>query len=88
MSKYQSVRVENHVTIEDYEYLKDPNGSSWGEKNKLPNGSFIKPIWHRYVPNDIKEQERWKGMSMDTHTFAFTSCGIILILKSIIRETV
>jgi hypothetical protein len=79
--------VENHITTEDYEYSKNPD-STYGEKKTLPKGSFIKPIWHRYVPKDIREQERWKGMSMDTHTFAFTSFGIILILKNIIRETV
>lgn len=87
MTKRQSVRVSNYVTTEDYSYPKE-SSSPWAEKLTLAKGSFVQPIWHYYVPKFISEEERWKGMGLDTHTFAFTSQGIILILRSIIREIV
>lgn len=56
------------------------------DEKVLEIGSFVCPIEYAYLPVHVKEDKRWKDVTLNTHVFCYTRYGIIPIEKNILRQ--
>jgi len=68
--------------------LSAPHAFSHGPQDTitLPQGAFVKPLQHQYVPQHILNKSENMGYNTKTHTFVYTRHGIVLVPLSIIIE--
>ncbi len=76
------MRRESYITTEDYTYSVGPH-----DTRTLPKGSHILPMHLWWVPKHIKEHEYFRYTSDKTHTFVYSSHGIVPIPTEIIGTT-
>lgn len=69
-----------------YILTKEHTINSNNQVLKLPAGSFVQPISHRYLPSHIKESIT-PYQNTDQGVYCYTRLGIIWIPKDIIRVT-
>jgi hypothetical protein len=74
-----SVKVPEFVLSEDHRIT-----TSILDIKIIPAGSFVKPIQYCYLPQHIKDANKWHDPTKQI--FCYTSEGIISIPLNIIRE--
>lgn len=53
----------------------------------LPQGSFVRPIDPRYIPQHVLDNPKYKYFNKEYELFVYTKHGIIVVPKSIVRQT-
>lgn len=78
------MKTPDYILKEEYSY---PSGKGASHDLKvLKAGAFVRPIEQRYVPKHVLEDERWRWFSPKLEVFVYTSQGIVVVPKNIIRE--
>lgn len=78
------MKTPNYVLKEEHKYPSAKG--SMHDLKVLPIGSFVRPIEPQYVPKHVIDDERWRWFAPKVEVFAYTSQGIIVIPRNIIRE--
>ena len=78
------MKTPNYILKEELKYPSERGAMH--DLKTLPAGSFVRPIQPQYIPKHVLEDERWRWFTPSTDTFAYTSQGIVMIPKNIIRE--
>ncbi len=79
------VRTPNYRLTEELSIQSRKGGYS--DPVTLPAGTFVRPIHIDYVPKHVINDKRWEYFNPNTDVFAYTSIGIVMIPKNIMRET-
>lgn len=75
-------RTPNYTLGGPFKHSKGPH-----DEITLPIGSFVRPLDISYVPKHVLEDPEWRYFNKDLEMFCYTSKGIFVIPKYLIRET-
>lgn len=78
------MKTPNYMLKSEYKFASEKG--SGHDLRLLPAGAFVRPIQIQYVPKHVIKDERWRWFVPATEVFCYTSQGIIVIPKNLIRE--
>ena len=75
-------RTPNYKLIESYSYYLRPL-----KTKTLDAGSWVRPVDYSYVPDHVREDERWDNFDVEKFVFVYTRQGFVMVPKRLVRES-